>query len=289
MAMTDRAFRALAQAEPEVIVATLGVVARHLVDNARVARIEDVGATRLDALSPPRDLDWAVFIDDDALLHTECQGYRDVGFSNRVFDYHLWLVLRHPTRRVRTAALWLIDPPHAQSDDRIIRGDLSLRVTHIVLPRQPAEAFLDDPKTACFAAGAHRGAWSVETLCERVACALAAGNASWYQRHMAVIAAAVSGRYDAMVKAMERQHLEPIIIEDLVLFGEDRGVARGRSEGLTPVARQFERRLQRPLTDAERALLVTRLETLGGDRLGDVVLDLSPEALAVWIADPNAH
>jgi hypothetical protein len=31
-----------------------------------------------------------------------------------------------------------------------------------------------------------------------------------------------------------------------------------------------------------------RLGRLGADRLGDVVLDLAPEALAAWLADPTA-
>ncbi len=48
---------------------------------------------------------------------------------------------------------------------------------------------------------------------------------------MAVIAAAMQGRYDPMVRAMEEQGIEPVIIEDLVKFGEDRGEARGLAQG----------------------------------------------------------
>lgn len=279
----------MAQAEPEVVAAMLRIVARNLIDHDRVVRVEDMGATRLDALAPPRDIDCAVFVGDDALVHSECQGYRDPTFTDRVFDYHLWLVLRHPKRRVRTVALWLIDPPASQSRETITRDDLTLKIKSVILPREPAEMFLDDPRTACFAAGAHRGAWSVESLCDRVARALAKGGASWYQRHMAVVAAAMTGRYAPMVKAMEQQRLEPVIIEDLVFFGEDRGLAKGRAEGMSPIVRQFERRLGRALDETERGTLVDRLGTLGGDRLGDVVLDLSPDELATWIADPNAR
>ena len=32
-----------------------------------------------------------------------------------------------------------------------------------------------------------------------------------------------------------------------------------------------------------------RTETLGTDRLGDLVLDLSVDELAAWLADPNAR
>ena len=40
------------------------------------------------------------------------------------------------------------------------------------------------------------------------------------------------------------------------------------------LVRLFERRLGRPLAEAERAALAARLERLGPERLGDVVVDL---------------
>jgi exonuclease VII small subunit len=54
------------------------------------------------------------------------------------------------------------------------------------------------------------------------------------------------------------------------------------------VEHQFERRLRRALTDAERDTVRARFTTLGPERLGDVVLDLEGDALAAWIADPAA-
>jgi hypothetical protein len=51
----------------------------------------------------------------------------------------------------------------------------------------------------------------------------------------------------------------------------------------------YERRLDRTITKAEKAVLSKRLSTLGPDRLGDVVLDMTPESLAHWLADPNAQ
>jgi hypothetical protein len=51
---------------------------------------------------------------------------------------------------------------------------------------------------------------------------------------------------------------------------------------------QFERRLGRALTTEEQQVLNDRFARTGPDRLGDVVLDLSPEALAAWLADPTA-
>lgn len=62
----------------------------------------------------------------------------------------------------------------------------------------------------------------------------------------------------------------------------------GRSEGLTPLVRLFERKLGRPLTEAERVSLSARLDTAGPARLGDVVLDLDGPALDAWLGDPTA-
>ncbi len=62
-----------------------------------------------------------------------------------------------------------------------------------------------------------------------------------------------------------------------------------RLEGLGPLEHQFSRRLGRPLTEAEHATLVARLLTHGPDRLGDVVLDLSRDDLALWLVDPAAR
>jgi hypothetical protein len=64
-----------------------------------------------------------------------------------------------------------------------------------------------------------------------VAAALRARDASWAERHMAVVAAAMRGRYKSMVRAMEQANLEPVVIEDLVKFGEDRGLKKGRKLG----------------------------------------------------------
>lgn len=241
------------------------------------ARPEDMGATRQDALAPPEDADSAMFLGEDELLHTEGQGYRDGGFLERVLRYHLWFVLRYPKRRVRTVALWLVDPPPSQAHDAVTHGDLTLRVTPVVLPRAPAEALVDDPRTACFAAGANRGPWSDAELCRRVAKALRAGNASWYRRHMAVIAAAMQGRYDPMVNAMEEQGIEPVIIEDLVKFGEDRGEARGLTRG-EAIGRSAGLRVGLRAVLASRGLTPTAAQEARIDECAD------DATLARWVA-----
>ena len=67
------------------------------------------------------------------------------------------------------------------------------------------------------------------------------------------------------------------------------GVTQGRAEGLAPLVRLIERRLTRTLTTDERTRVRAKLERVGPERLGDVVLDLAPDALAAWIADPDAR
>jgi hypothetical protein len=62
-------------------------------------------------------------------------------------------------------------------------------------------------------------------------------------------------------------------------------VKQGREDAL---ARLFERRLGRELARTERVTLTKRMTALGPDRLGDVVLDLAPQELAKWLADPDA-
>lgn len=54
------------------------------------------------------------------------------------------------------------------------------------------------------------------------------------------------------------------------------------------LARQVERRLRRPLSEPERAILQQRVEGLGAEHVGDIVIDLSPEALAGWLAEGEA-
>jgi predicted transposase YdaD len=71
--------------------------------------------------------------------------------------------------------------------------------------------------------------------------------------------------------------------------GIERGIERGIEKGLRPLERLLERRLGHPLTEAERRTVARRFETLGADRLGDVALEVSTEALAAWLHDPNAR
>jgi len=62
-----------------------------------------------------------------------------------------------------------------------------------------------------------------------------------------------------------------------------------RADGMRPLIRLLERRIARPLTNAGRTSLSARFDLVGPERLGDVVLDLSPDALAAWVTDPDAR
>lgn len=78
--------------------------------------------------------------------------------------------------------------------------------------------------------------------------------------------------------------------------GSRRGSTRSSNEdsnedsrGIAPLVRQASRKLGRALTDDEQRALTARLDTLGPERLGDAVLDLSADELDRWIADPAAR
>lgn len=66
-------------------------------------------------------------------------------------------------------------------------------------------------------------------------------------------------------------------------------VAEGRTWGqLDTLEPQLALRLGRPTTSAERATLRRRLDVLGPERVGVVVLRFAPEALDAWLAAPDA-
>jgi hypothetical protein len=286
---SDRAFRALAHAEPQLVVATLRALCPALLAPDERVTPDDLEPTKLEALAPPREADWVARLGGGGRrLHVECQGYGEGAFVDRLVRYHLTLVLRAWPQPVHTVALWLTRPPPAQRAGGLRHGQVRVEVEQVLVPEVPAERLLADAATACFAPAAAPGALGVEGLCLRAAELLQAAGASWYRWHMAVVCAATQGRYDAMLRAMGQVGVERIVIEDLVNFGRDRGLEQGREQGLALLVRLVERRLGRALSEGEHAELRPRLARLGPERLGDVVLDLEPSALAAWLTDPNA-
>ena len=257
MPKSDRAFRALARAQPDIIAALLAAVAPGLFPPGAELVPDDLAPTHLDGLPPELDADFATRVAEGGLTHVECQGYHDTGFEARTLWYHVGFALRNRAkRRVRTVALWLTSPPRGHPRDEMRADDITVKVTTVVLQNVKASVLLADPGTACFAAGANREHRSADELCAEVAAALRAKNASWAERHMAVVAAAMRGRYKSMVRAMEQANLEPVVIEDLVKFGEDRGLKKGLKSGLKNGLKQGrEQGREQGLQEAERGTL----------------------------------
>jgi len=81
---------------------------------------------------------------------------------------------------------------------------------------------------------------------------------------------------------MGQANWEPVILEDLVNIGRD----QARTE---IYVQMFSQRLERALTEREKATLEQRFETLSEDRLDDVLFNSSRDALAAWLANPKAR
>jgi len=260
MAYTDRAFRALAQERPDLVLALLRAAGVEIAQRADVDVVpEEVDDSQLVRPATPAT-DLVARLGADALLHVECQGYRDPDFADRVLRYHLTFVLRYPARRVHTVALWVIRPQARQRAGEIERHGVRLQVTSLVLREIPAELLLSDARTVCFAAGADAGGRSDDQLCDAIVQRLQAAGAGQREFDIAAVLAATMGRYGAMVSAMQRAKVETVILEDLVHFGEDRGFERGVQEGREQGREQGEQQ-------ARSLLLATLLDILGARAL----------------------
>ena len=76
------------------------------------------------------------------------------------------------------------------------------------------------------------------------------------------------------------------MIQDIERKAKQTGVVEGAAVSF---AHMIERRLGRSLQEDERERLRERVGSLGSTRVGDVILDLSADDLATWLADPNAR
>lgn len=283
MAKSDRAFRALSRSQPDVVAEMLRVLVPGSLPPGVEFTLDDMAPTQIDALPQAMDADCMARVGNDEMRHIEFQGYRDTGFSERCVWYHVGGALRYRgKRRVRSIAIWLTPLPKDQPRNVMRCDDISVRVKTIVLPSIPAAKLLANPKTVCLAAGANRGSWSDEELCRRVAVGLREHQASWPERHVAVVAALMQKRYGAMVAAMEQVQLEPVIIEDLVKFGEDRGVDRGATQERLHA---FEHRLGRPLSPQERNMVTRAVTAMTAQHFYELVFGANPKALATWLKD----
>jgi hypothetical protein len=228
---TDRAFRALGQIKPQALLQLVRIFAPDLIPARAYTTPAQVDDPHLPTHKCVIAADWISRIARMELLHMEAQGYRDKLFLNRTFKYHVHFVVRYPGYRVRTVALWLIEPPQAQRLEVIRRGSLQLSIRSLVLARLPAARMLRHPLLACFAAGADPGEWTAAELCQRVAAGLQRGNATEEEIEFALVAAAIRGRYKEMVKAMRSERTRPALSIDLSRYLEDVGYEKGRKHG----------------------------------------------------------
>ena len=235
MVATDRAFRALGRAEPETIVALVEVLVPGLLRGTAKVEPHDAMDTWLDRPPHPAEADTLLRLDPgDELLHLEGQGYREDKFDDRVLRYHLIVSLRHWKRRVHTVALWLVPPTAEQRSGVLRHGDIEVKVTTLVLREVDAGLLLSRPETACFALGADDGGRGHDAVCSEAVRLLRASHASLRRLQLgAAVARAHSvARFDAMLRAMNAQGVEAVIIEDLVKIGEDIGMEKGLVQGL---------------------------------------------------------
>jgi hypothetical protein len=62
-----------------------------------------------------------------------------------------------------------------------------------------------------------------------------------------------------------------------------------QEERLELLTKQFAKRLKREMKEEEKAALASKLDSLGPDRLSDVLFALAPDALLPWLLDSNAR
>jgi hypothetical protein len=218
-----------AQAEPGVTVAPLYTLADHVLANRweRPKALDDLSIF----LPAPSDADWMARADPDDIVHVECQGIRDTSFLDRIVHHHLGFVLRYWPRRVRTVALWLKVPRPTQRRDTIVKGAVTVQVTSVVVPEIPAEVFLSNPRTACFALAADPGDLSPDDLCRRAVAVLRGAGATRHELHMAFVAAALQGRVESLEKAWDEIDPRPVLLEDPVQVPRELHVWGGRRGG----------------------------------------------------------
>ena len=97
------------------------------------------------------------------------------------------------------------------------------------------------------------------------------------------------------IRANQRQmakiilEIDPALRKEVAEEEHRKGLEAGLKEGLQEgLGLLYERRLGRCLTDEERRTLGERLARLGSRRCFDQSMDLGPEALAAWLAEPAA-
>lgn len=127
---------------------------------------------------------------------------------------------------------------------------------------------------------------------------------SWEQRVLASLVVGLRKNVDAANRTghLTEEEKEVLVTGEQMLValekkawkqgrqeGRQEGLAEGQRRAAEVLAHMIERKIGRPLTDEHRTTVLQRLEALGPDRLGDVLLDLDAPTLAAWLANPEAR
>jgi hypothetical protein len=218
----DRAFRALATEAPEIIPRLLTALGITPAGGGPSVAVVEVLATGLDPPAARIEADLVVRLADNSVRHVEWQGWRDTGFRDRCFRYHLLLAARLPLSPVRTVVIWSRVPSADELAPYAV-GQMTLCFDHIILAHEDPEALLADPATACFAMACRTD--DPAALAVRVIDALQ-GAPPRAAVVAALAAAAVSPYiYDVFAREWKARGMEPIIIEELARMLEDRAEA----------------------------------------------------------------
>jgi hypothetical protein len=104
-------------------------------------------------------------------------------------------------------------------------------------------------------------------------------------------------KFEVPTEASERSVEEEELIVEIQKWYEElrqeirqEGKLEGKLEGRdATLARILTKRLGRPLSDTEHAVVAERIDQVGEDRIVDLCLTRDGEALAAWLADPAAY
>ena len=234
MVAPERAFRALGRAEPQTIASLVEGLAFGVVPGRVRVLPEDVVVTWLDRPLHPIGANSGVQGEPgEVVLRVGGQGYHEDGCGERVFRYRLGLSLRHWARQTLTLEVWLGSLTNEPSEGGLRQDGVDVKGSAAVLRGVDAALLLACRETACFALGANdrRGD---EALCHEAVHLLSTPEVSLRCLQHGAAAARAHGpaRYDAMLRAMEEQCVEGVIIEDLVKIGEEIAMEKGRQIGV---------------------------------------------------------
>jgi hypothetical protein len=245
---------------------------------------------------------------DSLLVHVEVEGQYRSEFPERMWSYYAQLYLRHKCPVVSLALYLKGGPPGRQSSRFVVsahgRTGSEFYFESLGLSGAKAEEYLVRPEKLCIGLAAlmrYSGGGEAE---HRFACMqrLSREEMTDVQRvllldcveaYLPLRESAQRARYEALLaqEPQERiKHMELSWSQRIHQEGHQEGRQEGLQEGSLGVLNKLsEKRLKRPLRDEEKQALSLKCQTLGAERISDLLLDASPEELLAWLLDPAAR